>query len=330
MSTNLPLKIRHILRNGFILAASVNAFLIMMGTLILHFVFVRRKKPFKANPADYKNKEKKDKAPLTILRRKLNKEGREWHQNCKCESLSIHSFDGLKLYGELVPAKNCTSNQYVILVHGYSGSRLEMYTFGKDYYDQGYHVLFIDLRSHGKSEGRYITMGWLDRMDMQEWINLLIKRNQNARIVLHGISMGAATVMMTAGEKLPSHVKACVEDCGYTSVSDIFAKELWALLHLPPFPLMHITSKISKHRAGYSFQDASCIRQLQKCKIPMLFIHGKEDTFVPYSMMQPLYDACAAPKEKYIVKGAGHVESRCADLKRYNEKVFTFLDKHVK
>lgn len=330
MSTNLLLKIKNILGNLLILAASVNTFLVMMGALILHFVFVRRKKPFTANPADYKNKKMKDKEPLTIMRKKLNKEGREWHHSYKCEPLSIRSFDGLKLYGELVPSLDPSSNQYVILVHGYSGSRLEMYTFGKDYHERGYHVLFVDLRSHGKSEGRYITMGWLDRMDMQGWINLLIKRNQNARIVLHGISMGAATVMMTAGERLPSHVKACVEDCGYTSVSDIFAQELAALLHLPPFPLLHITSKISKHHAGYSFQDASCIRQLQKCKIPMLFIHGEKDTFVPYSMMQPLYDACASPKEKYIVKDAGHVESRCADLKQYNEKVFTFLDKYVK
>ena len=100
-------------------------------------------------------------------------------------------------------------------------------------------------------------MGWPDRRDMLQWIDWIIRRDSEAKIVLHGISMGGATVMMTAGEDLPGQVKAVVEDCGYTSVWDIFTDELDYLFHLPAFPLLNIASCLSSLRAGYSFSEAS-------------------------------------------------------------------------
>lgn len=322
--------IKHIIYKCLFLLAAIYGFFFTAGSLLLYIAIARKKRPFKANPQDHKRKKGKSQSPLRQIRKELVEEGKQWYGECHSQPMSIRSFDGLNLYGEFVPSDNANSNKYVILIHGYTGSRQEMYTFGKDYHEKDYHVLFVDLRSHGNSEGRYITMGWLDRLDILKWIHLLVQKNPNAQIVLHGVSMGAATVMMTAGENLPPQVKACVEDCGYTSVEDIFASELSTLFHLPAFPFLYVTSRLSKRRAGYSFQDASCIGQLKKCQVPMLFIHGDADCFVPYDMMRPLYDACASPKEQYIVKGAGHVESRCVDLDAYNEKVFTFLQKYVK
>ena len=190
---------------------------------------------------------------------------------------------------------------------------------------KGWNALLPDLRGCGDSEGEYIGMGWPDRKDMLQWINWIIARDQGAQIVLHGISMGGATVMMTAGEALPGNVKAVVEDCGYTSVWDIFADELDYLFHLPAFPLLNIASGISTLRAGYSFTEASALKQIAKAQVPVLFIHGSEDNFVHTDMVYPLYDACSAEKQLLVVEGAGHGNSSNHAPDLYFETVFSFL-----
>ena len=134
---------------------------------------------------------------------------------------------------------------------------------------------------------------------------------------------------MTSGEELPPQVKAIVEDCGYTSVWDIFEDELGALFHLPAFPIMPVANVISSLRAGYSFSEASSLEQVKKARVPVLFIHGEKDNFVHTEMVYPLYEACPAEKQLLVVEGAGHGSSYSKDPDLYFDTVFGFVDSYV-
>ena len=168
-------------------------------------------------------------------------------------------------------------------------------------------------------------MGWLDRMDVLKWIDTIVEIDPEAEIILHGVSMGGATVMMTSGEALPDNVKGIVEDCGYTSVWDIFADELDYLFGLPTFPLLNTATQRSTVLAGYDFTEASSVRQLANATVPVLFIHGSEDNFVRTDMVYEVYDACPTEKDILVVEGAGHGEAYLMDPDLYFDTVFGFL-----
>lgn len=241
---------------------------------------------------------------------------------------TINSFDNLKLHGYKVLNPN-NSNKWVITVHGYTSEGINMSSYAKNYYDMGYNVLIPDLRSHGLSEGDYIGMGWDDRLDIVSWINNILEDNADAEIILHGVSMGAATVSMVSGEDLPSNVKAIVADCGYTSVWDEFAYQLDDLFSLPQFPILNVSSLVSKVRAGYFLGTASSLKQVEKSKTPILFIHGDKDDFVPYYMMEELYNATSSEKEMLTIKDAGHAKSSEVDPETYWTTVYNFTNKYI-
>ena len=236
---------------------------------------------------------------------------------------TLTSFDNLNLHAYKVLNQN-DSNKWVITVHGYTSEGINMSSYAKNYYDIGYNVLIPDLRSHGLSEGDYIGMGWDDRLDIIDWINTILEYNPNAEIVLHGVSMGAATVSMVSGEDLPSNVKAIVADCGYTSVWDEFAYQLDDLFSLPEFPILNVSSLVAKVRAGYFLGEASTLKQVAKSKTPILFIHGDEDDFVPYYMMEELYNATSSEKEMLTIKNAGHAKASEVDPETYWTTVSNF------
>ena len=192
-----------------------------------------------------------------------------------------------------------------------------------------YNVLIPDLRSHGLSEGNYIGMGWDDRLDIISWINYILNENPNAEIVLHGVSMGATTVLMTSGEAIPSNVKAIVADCGYTSVWDEFAYQLDDLFSLPEFPILNVSSIVAKIRAGYFLGEASSIDQVKKSKTPILYIHGDQDDFVPYYMMEELYNATSSEKEMLTIKDAEHAKASEVDPETYWTTVNNFINKYI-
>ena len=183
------------------------------------------------------------------------------------------------------------------------------------------------MRASNESDGEYIGMGWLDKEDLKCWINLIIEQNKNAQIVLHGSSMGAATVLMASGDNLPNNVKAIIEDSGYTSVWDIFASEAKARFNLPTFPVLNMFEIVANIRAKYDIKEASALEQVKKATIPILFIHGDRDDFVPEYMCEELYKATKTKKEKLIIKEAGHTESRYKEPETYYNKIFEFLDK---
>lgn len=238
----------------------------------------------------------------------------------------IESYDKLQLHSYVVSQN---SNKWAIVVHGYGGSGKLMSDKSKYFYDMGYNVLIPDLRGHGKSEGDYIGMGWKDRLDIISWINFIIKENPNAEIVLHGTSMGAATVLMTSGENLPSNVKAIVADCAYTSAWDEFSYQLETYLKVPSYYILNVTNMVTKLKAGYSLKEASALECVKKATVPILFIHGDKDKFVPYSMMDKLYDATISPKEKLTIEGGEHANSDLVSPFLYWLTVEDFLNQYV-
>ena len=238
----------------------------------------------------------------------------------------IESYDKLQLHSYVVTQN---SNKWAIVVHGYGGSGKLMSDKSKYFYDMGYNVLIPDLRGHGKSEGDYIGMGWKDRLDIISWINFIIKENPNAEIVLHGTSMGAATVLMTSGENLPSNVKAIVADCAYTSAWDEFSYQLETYLKVPSYYILNVTNMVTKLKAGYSLKEASALESVKKATVPILFIHGDKDKFVPDSMMDKSYDATSSPKEKLTIEGGEHANSDLVSPFLYWLTVEDFLNQYV-
>ncbi|WP_407692015.1 alpha/beta hydrolase [Radiobacillus deserti] len=246
------------------------------------------------------------------------------------KSVSIVSDDELKLklHANLFENEEETS-KWVIVAHGYTGEAADMTRYVRHFYEQGFNVVAPDLRGHGQSEGEYIGMGWHDRMDMLQWIDQITEKDPNAQIALFGISMGGATVMMTSGEDLPSNVKVIVEDCGYATVSDVFIYQLKDLFGLPEFPVMQAANMVTKVRAGYELYEASAVKQVAKSTTPMLFIHGDADTFVPYQMLDEVYDAAKVEKEKLVIPGAGHGEAEKVDPELYWDTVWGFVGKYM-
>ncbi|MWJ30585.1 alpha/beta fold hydrolase [Saccharibacillus sp. WB 17] len=251
---------------------------------------------------------------------------RAWWAAQPFEHRTLLSGDGLKLHAYYLPAKR-PSKRTAILAHGYSGDASIMSGVARFYHeDLGMNILVPDARGHGRSEGAYIGYGWPERVDYLGWIRQVIGHDgPHAQIVLHGISMGGATVMMTSGEDLPPHVKAIVEDCGYTSVRDELAHQMKRMYKLPTFPMLPATEALTRIKAGYSFTEASALNQVRRCRTPMLFIHGSDDVFVPTSMVHELYEACPSEKDLLIVQGAGHGDSFLIDKAGYTRKVTEFL-----
>lgn len=253
----------------------------------------------------------------------------EWLRGQEFVMHSQRSGDGLLLAARELPARE-PSHLWAVCIHGFSGSGLSLGLAAKHWHGQGWNVLLPDLRGSGDSEGDYYGMGWLDRHDVIRWVReTILAKDPDAQIVLHGVSMGAATVMMTTGEPLPVNVRAAVEDCGYTDVWQEFTIQLKKVFGLPQFPIMHIANGMAKRRAGYSFKEASSVAQVKKSKTPTLFIHGDADTFVPFFMLGEVYEAAACEKEKMVVHGAQHGESGQLEPERYWNTVHAFVGKYL-
>lgn len=248
----------------------------------------------------------------------------QWIETINSEKVEVTAKDGIILKGtEYI--KDEQSNDWAIILHGYRSSPDSVISIGRHFSEEGYNVLIPYMRATGESEGEYIGMGWLDKDDLQCWINKIIEQNNNANIVLHGSSMGAATVLMASGDDLPSNVKAIIEDSGYTSVWDIFASEAKVRFGLPEFPVLNMFEIVANFRAKYDIKKASALEQVKKANIPILFIHGDSDDFVPEYMCEQLYNAANCKKEKLIIQGAGHTESRYKEPETYYNKIFEFL-----
>lgn len=238
------------------------------------------------------------------------------------------SFDGLKLHATYFPAQPSTGKKKVVICfHGYTSQGMSDYIGLSDYYQKrGFAMLLPDARAHGASEGEYIGFGCLDRKDALVWINWAIgELGEEAEILLHGTSMGAATLLMLSGLSLPKQVKGIVSDCGFTSPKEVFTHVLYSMYHLPAFPIIPGADLVNRRLAGYGMDECNAKREVEKATVPILFIHGSADTFVPSAMCGEIYEHCASPKSKLIVEGAAHAESYYKDMASYENALTKFI-----
>lgn len=267
---------------------------------------------------------------ISVNRKEAIEATREWLKDVKYELPTIESSDGYKFVGTIF-LQGEESSKWALLLHGYTGWKEEMYQYAYWYYQNGYNILVPDLRCSGSSEGDFIGMGWTDHFDCMEWLKLIIERDSDAQIVLHGQSMGAATALiMTGDEQLPDNVVACVSDCAYTTAYEMFGQKCREWFHLPAFPFVDSAVLMLRMRGGYNLRDASAIDAVKKSSIPTLFIHGIDDAFIDVSMTQELYEAEAADKDILLVDGAGHAQSADKDPDGYYSAIDSFIRKYVR
>ena len=253
----------------------------------------------------------------------VSRKGMAYMQERSYQDVTITSRDGLKLHAYYFPCDQQTK-KFVIGVHGYrSYAKPECGPYVQYYHSLGYNMLMVDDRAHAPSEGQYIGFGVLDRLDCVDWTHYLVNEyGEDIDILLHGVSMGGATVLSASGEdNLPVQVKGIISDCGYSSPWEILSYQLEHMMHLPVRPLLPLCEKICQKKAGFNFHDVTALKQVQKAKVPILFVQGTNDQMVPEYMAHDLYEACASPKRLLIVKDAGHGESIAFEPDHYHQAI---------
>lgn len=221
---------------------------------------------------------------------------------------------------------NESNHRWVLILHGYTGWKEEMYPFAYWYHEEGYHVIVPDLRCQGESEGDFIGMGWTDHYDCALWISYILSQDSEAKIVVHGQSMGAATALMMTGEEdISQNIAAVVSDCAYTDAYSMFGEKVKEWFHLPAFPLIDSACIALQLRGGYNLKNASAINAVQRSNTPTLFIHGDADAMISVDMTKELYEAAACRKKLLIIEGAGHAQSQDKEPDTYYGTIETFL-----
>ena len=267
-----------------------------------------------------------NKLEVSPVKEKFLKEGDRWYARVKRRDVHIKSRDGLRLHGVLIENKK-NPKKWIVMCHGYAGSVEQIVAGAKAFYEEGVSVLLVDARSCGESEGKYIGFGYNDKYDVMRWVDYLNGKYKDIKIILFGISMGAATVMMTSSEEM-ENVVGVIEDCGYSSAADEFAHQVKNMFKLPAFPALHFFNLFTRMRAGYWLKSVNPIEQVRRSKVPILFVHGDSDTYVPSFMVDKLYEAANCEKEKLVIKGAGHGACFWVDSERYWGAVSGFMEKH--
>ena len=239
------------------------------------------------------------------------------------ENIEIKSYDGLTLRGTYYEyAPDATVE---LLFHGYRGNAERDLCGGIERcFALGRSAIIIDQRAGGKSDGHVITFGIRERYDCLSWIDYATKRfGKDRKIVIGGVSMGAATVMLAAGEELPENVVCVMADCGYTSAKDII-KKVVKDLKLPLFPIYPLIRLGGRLYGGFDVEETSPMEAVQKARVPIVFIHGDTDNFVPYDMSVKLHEACVSQKKMVTIKGAGHGLAFPVDRKGYVDALREF------
>lgn len=299
----------------------------IVGLALLGVVFY-----FSINLIFYNISLSKNNITRLIIKSRMKKHYKEykidfsWFSKHQGKTFTIKK-DGLKLVGNFYERKR--RSLLAIVCHGYGADFKEMSEYVKYFYNRGFNVFLPELRAHGKSEGNRMGMGWADRLDLKKWIEFMLEINPKFQIVLFGLSMGASTVCMTVGENLPSNVKCAISDCAYDNVYDQFEFVSKRLKGVSSKLIMKMYNNFLMHAFDINLLRFDAIRQVKKAKVPMLFIHGDQDEFVPYENLKKLYDAHPLKNHKYIYTcpGARHAMSYATDEEEYKKQLTNFLEK---
>lgn len=205
-----------------------------------------------------------------------------------------------------------------------------MYPYTYFYSKLGCHAVVPDLRAQGKSQGDYIGMGWTDHFDCRLWLDYILSEDPDARIILHGQSMGAATALMMSGEdNLPDNVRFIVSDSSYTDAYSMFGEKAREWFHLPAFPVVDSACLMLRLRGGYDLKKASALEAVRKSHTPTLFIHGDQDAMISADMSRKLYDSASCDKKLLIVEGAGHAQAQAKDPDGFNGAIREFMHLYI-
>lgn len=246
-------------------------------------------------------------------------------ENVGCETVEVTSHDGERLVGHWYRCEN--PQRIIVAVHGWRSSWAKDFSTIADFWhENNCNVLYVEQRGQGGSGGEYMGFGLIERYDCLDWINW-VNENGGAElpIYLAGISMGASTVLMTAGLELPANVRGILADCGFTSPHAIWKHVMQHNLRIPYNGITGIIANdMCKRKIQVGSKDYSCTDALQKATVPVLFVHGTDDHFVPVEMTYENYKACAAPKRLLIVPGAEHGMSYVLNKEGYENEVKKF------
>lgn len=289
------------------------------GAFTFYAACVRRKEP------DWLDREQVEKTPYAQHFDAMTAADR-WIEENKQADVSIQSADGLKLHGRWIPAENARGT--VLLVHGYRSSVLVDFGLALEFYhDLGMNILLPDQRSHGKSEGKYITFGVRECEDMRAWIAFHNREYGLCPLFVFGLSMGASTTLYMADMHLPDNVRGLIADCGFSSPAAIIGDVFRKVTHLSPKPILWVTELCARAFASFSLYEKNTEEILKKSRYPILFIHGTEDHYVPCDMTERGYASCTSEKELLLVEGAEHGASFLKDRPRYVRVLTEFLDR---
>ena len=256
----------------------------------------------------------------------------KWVEDYGYEKHYIKSDRGQNLVGYLMKAEE-PSNIYVFGAHGYrSYGKKEFCGFAQYYLSRGINVFFPDHIASGDSDGSHCTFGYYEKEDCMKWLGYMKDTfGDDIKIILHGVSMGSATVCMMSGkEDLPDNVKFTVADCGFTTAKALFKYKMNEL-KIPDVGLLRGVNLANKINHGFDFRDIAPVESVAKAKVPMFFVHGKEDNLVPSFMAQELYESCASEyKDILIVSGADHAQAHVGGKQEYEDKIDIFIEKFIK
>lgn len=240
-------------------------------------------------------------------------------KNTEHETVQTVSHDGLRLVGHYFTCPN--PKRVIIAMHGWRSSWNRDFGMVADFYrSSDCNVLYAEQRGQGESDGEYMGFGLLERYDVLSWIDWINDNSDvHLPIYLVGISMGATTVLMSTGFDLPENVKGVVADCGFTSPQSIWKHVAENNLRLPYGLYSAAASDLCKKKINMGAMDYSTLDAMKRCTVPILFVHGTDDSFVPIEMTYANYKACAAYKKLLVVPGAEHGMSYLVDKEKYEE-----------
>lgn len=250
-------------------------------------------------------------------------------ENLPFEVLQIISEDGLKLSARLYRTVHSGMDKTAILVHGYNMDGIHDYAqIVPEYLERGWNCLLPDNRACGQSEGTYQTFGAMESRDTSLWVGRIAEEMPGTRIVLHGTSLGGATVCIMSSMDLPGDVRAVIADCPYKDMYSVLSRCINAVIGFCPELILKDAGKWLKRKTGVDYWSVTPLKAVEDSKLPILFVHGSDDGFVPLSNSETLFEACVSEKQLLITKGAGHAQCSTLDPDTYYSTIFSFLDRY--
>ena len=250
----------------------------------------------------------------------------EWFMAAKRRDEYLRSYDGLSLHAIRIE-NHADSDKWIVIMHGYHRCCWDMLHLMMEADRRGYNILACDERASGNSEGHYTGLGWPEHYDLLSWVNHLNVLRPKSRIVIYGIDLGANAVMNAVGDFLPANVVCAIEEGGWADIRRQFEYAAGREASLPVKPFMPAVDLLVRANLSFSMNEVSTIRQLSRCNIPMLFLHGADDEIVPVSNAEECAAAVRSEKEVVIFKATGF--GGCRYNENYYDVLFGFADKHV-